>query len=614
MNGLTAVGMIVLSGPLEGTPDVLLVMRADSAEAIRQRIDEDPWTNLELLRIQSIAPLDAAARRTLAAWLTVAIFSLLSTAGMRAQSVSSSLHGAVRTLAGAPASGATVVVRYVEGNVDRTVVAASDGTFGVANLTPGHYQLTASKDGFTNSSVTAVELASGQALDLTLTLGPPAQPGGFLKRLYRAYADDWSGTNAGGPEPPRRGLPSPLNSPPFPNSDWPYGGSPDIGAPDTNVPPLMQALYGGSDGKAWEDSRVKVYGWLEGSLNLSTSRDSNLPTAYDIYPNRVELDQAVLYIERLPDTVQTDHVDYGFHITGLFGSSYRFTLNKGYFSQQLLEQNRQYGFDPALEYFDLYIPQIADGLNIRIGRFISVPGIEAQLAPNNYVYTHSLLYSIDPFTDTGIIGTLKLNDRWLVQLGLTAGHDVAPWTSDAKPSATACLSYTFSHGNDNLYPCINGLNSGKYAYNNLQMFDATWYHKFNATWHAATEAWYMYERDVPNVAGPVPLEKGANGAFCLAGQLRCFAPEWAAQNYLEKQLSDKSYLSIRTDFLDDMKGQRTGFKTQYAEETLMWGHWVGSTILLRPEIRFDHSFQARAYDRGTRNSQFQFAMDVIFKF
>jgi hypothetical protein len=224
------------------------------------------------------------------------------------------------------------------------------------------------------------------------------------------------------------------------------------------------------------------------------------------------------------------------------------------------------------------------------------------------------LYSIDPFTDTGIIGTVKLNDRWLVQLGLTASHDVAPWTPDARPSATACAGYTFHHGNDDLYSCINGLNSGKYAYNNLQMFDTTWYHKFNATWHMATEAWFMYERDVPNVAGPVPLEKGANGAFCSAGEARCFAPEWAVVNYVEKQLSDKNYLSIRTDFLDDLKGQRTGFQAQYAEETLMWGHWVGSTILFRPEIRCDRSFHARAYDRGTRSRQFQFAMDVIFKF
>ena len=66
--------------------------------------------------------------------------------------------------------------------------------------------------------------------------------------------------------------------------------------------------------------------------------------------------------------------------------------------------------------------------------------------------------------------------------------------------------------------------------------------------------------------------------------------------------------------LFDLKGQRTGYKTRYIEETLMWGHWVGSTILFRPEIRFDHAFQAPAYDRGSRHNQFQLAMDVIFKY
>ena len=85
-------------------------------------------------------------------------------------------------------------------------------------------------------------------------------------------------------------------------------------------------------------------------------------------------------------------------------------------------------------------------------------------------------------------------------------------------------------------------------------------------------------------------------------------------NYVERQLNAKNYLSIRTDFLDDIKGQRTGYKNRYAEETLMWGHWVGSTVLFRPEIRFDHAFDRAAYDDGTRKNQFQLAMDVIFKF
>jgi hypothetical protein len=521
------------------------------------------------------------------------------------------VRGLIQDPSGAPVAGAQVVAHNVGENVDRQFVSAADGSFTTVGLKAGHYQFTAAKLGFADSPVTERDLAAGQDLTLNLTLGAHQ---GFLKRLTQAYVKDWRGTADSGPEPPRRALPSPLNSPPFPNSDWSYGGSPEIGAPDTNVPPLMEALYGGANGDAWERSRVKVYGWLEGSFNLSTSHDSNYPAAYDIFPNRIELDQAVLYVERIPDTVQTDHFDWGFHLTALFGTSYRFTTNLGYFSGQLLGDHREYGFDPALEYLDLYFPQIADGMNIRVGRFISIPGIEAQLAPNNYIYTHSLLYAIDPFTDTGILATIKLNNQWLVQLGLTASHDVAPWTPDAQPSATACISYTFNQGNDNVYPCVNGLNNGKYAYNNLQMFDNTWYHKFNAQWHMATEAWYMYQRDVPNVSGPLLPEKGANGAFCSAGQIRCTAPEWAAVNYVERQVSAKNYISIRSDFLDDMKGQRTGFKTRYAEETLMWGHWVGSTVVLRPEIRFDRAFDRRAYDDGTRQSQLQLAMDVIFKF
>jgi hypothetical protein len=46
----------------------------------------------------------------------------------------------------------------------------------------------------------------------------------------------------------------------------------------------------------------------------------------------------------------------------------------------------------------------------------------------------------------------------------------------------------------------------------------------------------------------------------------------------------------------------------------MWGHWVGNTVILRPELRFDRSFDVAAYNHGTRKNQFQFAMDVILKY
>jgi hypothetical protein len=232
--------------------------------------------------------------------------------------------------------------------------------------------------------------------------------------------------------------------------------------------------------------------------------------------------------------------------------------------------------------------------------------------------THSLLYSIDPFTDTGVYATLKLNPQWIVQFGVSGGHDVALWTSDAKASGIFCLNYSTASNKDNFYGCANGINDGKYAYNNLQDYDFTWYHKFNSKWHMATETWYMYERDVPNVAGnvsnPITPEIGANGAFCKSGVLRCTAPEYAIVNYLNREINSKFMIGFRSDFLDDKKGQRTGFATKYTENTLYATKYIGSTIMLRPEIRFDHSWDLAAYNNGRARNQLFFGMDLIYKF
>ena len=451
---------------------------------------------------------------------------------------------------------------------------------------------------------------------------PPAQQtdavsGAFLLRLANAYREDWHPTQSAGAAPARRGFDGPLDSTPFPSSDYSVGGSPTIGAPDTQTYPLMQAIDGNR-------SRTKIYGWFNGGFNVSTSNKgdgANSPAAYYYNPNRVTPDQQVLYIERLPNTVQTDHVDWGFRLAQLYGQDYRYTTTKGIFSQQLLARNHEYGYDPVMFYVDIYIPHVAKGMNIRVGRYISLPDIEAQLAPNNYTYSHSLLYTVDPYTQTGIVATIKLSDHWLVQGGFSGGNDVAPWTKDVQPTGTACVDYTWHKGGDALYTCANSFNNGKYAYNNVQSYYETWYHKFNAKWHTDTETWYMYERNVPNVGGnlapgqtAVATETGANGAFCSYGETRCFAPEVAVVNYVEREFNTHNYLSIRNEFVDDIKGQRTGFTTKYSEHLLSYGHWIGSTILFRPELRLEHSYDLAAYDRGTKTTQFVVAGDLTYHF
>ena len=89
-------------------------------------------------------------------------------------------------------------------------------------------------------------------------------------------------------------------------------------------------------------------------------------------------------------------------------------------------------------YLDLYIPYVFQGMNIRIGRIISEPDIEAQLAPNNLMASHSILYGFDPYCQEGIFTTTKINNQWTIQAGHLRRHrrcDLAEKTRVGKSPA-----------------------------------------------------------------------------------------------------------------------------------------------------------------------------------
>jgi hypothetical protein len=96
--------------------------------------------------------------------------------------------------------------------------------------------------------------------------------------------------------------------------------------------------------------------------------------------------------------------------------------------------------------------------------------------------------------------------------------------------------------------------------------------------------------------------------------LRCTAPEYAFVNYVNREFNSKLFVGFRSDMLNDKKGQRTGIPGKYTENTLYATKYIGNTIMLRPELRFDHSWDARGYDNGKARNQFFFGMDLIYKF
>jgi len=415
------------------------------------------------------------------------------------------------------------------------------------------------------------------------------------------------------PQTNGRALPSPLPSPPFPDSDW--LGFPLIGAPWSGSPsyPLEKALFRRPLGKD-----IHLYGWLNPSYNASSSRNVNAPLSYAFAANRAVLDQAVLVFEKQPDTVQTDHVDTGFRLVTLAGTNYRYTIMKGILSDQFLKHNSMYGFDPVEMYGMIYYPKVAEGLVIRYGRYISPPDIEAQLTPDNYMYSHSLMFSVDPYTFVGINPMLRLNKQWEIMGQVHAGNDIAPWNDSASLNFGLMARWTSLDGKDGLWGGINSLGQGRvrHQHDNLQQVVETWGHKFNEKLHMMTEAYYMWEYGGnlggTAINGPVQFGTGGGAGAFLPG--RSVATGYV--NYFQILTSPKDYVSIRTDYLGDFQGYRTGYPTPYFSETLAYVRYLTPMIMFRPEVRYETAIDKgiNPYDSGTRHQQWTISADLVVRF
>jgi hypothetical protein len=501
------------------------------------------------------------------------------------------------------------------------------------------------------------------------TNAPAAQPYGkkvnvgFFKRLNEAFMEQSATQCYTPPTPPAPGAPTPppsrrigdppFDSPPYPDADWQLGGGPNVigdpGALRDSPYPLMQTLYDGPHGKAWYDSRVQIYGWEDVGGNVSTSRNNspssptggltpNFPEVYDERPDRVEQDQFVVYVERMADENQLDHIDWGFRYSFVYGLDYRFMSSRGFLDHQVLQDNQFQGIDMPMMYANLYLPHIAQGMNVILGRIISLPDIEQQLAPNNLMYSHSITYGFDNYTEWGLWTATKLNSQLVLQVGLSCGVDIAPWEKQDpgdQPTPSILLQWILPNGKDELYGGMNSFNNGNFGYNNLQEAMLCYSHKFNDRWWTTFENQYMYMKHTTTSptttesgtllpAGgrePVPYQDGffpVRPGFCAEGGIL---------NYTCCRIAPNAFLTIRNEWYDDSSGARTGYASSYDENGIGITWWPNKLIVLRPEIRYEHSFAATsynayydssvmhgAYDSGTKHDQFTFACDLQFHF
>jgi hypothetical protein len=141
----------------------------------------------------------------------------------------------------------------------------------------------------------------------------------------------------------------------------------------------------------------------------------------------------------------------------------------------------------------------------------------------------------------------------------------------------------------------------------------------------------MYQRDVWNKAYKGPgyvnnpidpyfgtawygMVNPPRQAICNTVLPTCTANEYGLLAFWNYRIGTFDNLTVRTEFYDDMKGQRTGYATRYIDIAAGWQHWIGPQVEVRPEIGYYRSPDVAAFDNGTARRLWFFGADIIWHF
>ncbi|HET6881870.1 MAG TPA: outer membrane beta-barrel protein [Pirellulales bacterium] len=374
------------------------------------------------------------------------------------------------------------------------------------------------------------------------------------------------------------------------------GGPAPQQAPTPPTQPSEPLRRRGRTGETAPPGQLWISGWIDASYTASTDRVQQLPMGFNYRANQFLLQQNWVRIQRAVDKEDATDPSFGFlSDTILPGSDYRFTLPRGLFPGQLTGTRggpNLYGIDPVRFYGEAYFPGIAQGFDFQVGRFYAPWGIEAVDAPSNTFLSHSYTFVYDPFTQTGMLTTTKLNDQWSTQSALVIGND--EWFNPGNQlKYSGNVQWSAADKRNSLrFSTILGSPRyiARYQLDNLNLFELIYSHQFSEQlkWIFATT--FGYQTGVPNLG----------------------VADWIGyQNYLTRQLNEKLTAALRVEFFDDFKGQRTGFAGLYTDVTVGIQAQLTDRIRVRPELRLDDNTRSRPFEG--KHILFTAATDVIIR-
>ncbi len=201
--------------------------------------------------------------------------------------------------------------------------------------------------------------------------------------------------------------------------------------------------------------------------------------------NGFDIDQAKLTLEKpLGD--------------GEAGAGYRVDLLYGRDASRISGNNDSFFLEQGYVQFRL---PVGTGVDVKMGRFLTLLGNEVIDAPGNWNYSHSYIFSTEPYTHTGAMLSYKWNDFVDTQFGVVNGYSDTAGTNGAADnnsgkSVTGRVGLTLLGGQ--LVASTIGIAGAEHAGNNngtrwVVNEVLTYNPKWNEKWKFALEG--IYGRD-----------------------------------------------------------------------------------------------------------------------
>lgn len=172
---------------------------------------------------------------------------------------------------------------------------------------------------------------------------------------------------------------------------------------------------------AWS-SGVKLLFQVEAGIVGNTSDPSNQTNFGQLFTdksNRPVLNQVLFGVGREIDTKAALGWDVGFKLQGLYGSDARITHTLGVFDQMIHNRNQ---LDVLEANVLVRAPVFAGGLDLKAGIYPTPLGFETIDPKGNAFYTRSYIFNYGlPFKHTGVLATAHVSNTVDLYLGIDSG-------------------------------------------------------------------------------------------------------------------------------------------------------------------------------------------------